>query len=169
MSKSKSGKDRQCAAIPYVMRGGELQVMLLTSRGTGRWIVPKGWPKKRHTPAEMAALEAFEEGGVVGDVTPLPIGVFDYNKILNSGAMRRLTVDVYGLRVRFECLDWPERLERKRIWVSPEEAALMVAEPELADLFLRFAKIERKARSAFRGAFVASPAADKISLPRFDA
>lgn len=164
MAKKKTGQDRQCAAIPYVVRDGEVQVMLLTSRGTGRWIVPKGWCKKKHTPAEMAALEAFEEGGVVGDVTPKPIGMYEYNKILNSGAIKPLTVDVFGLRVRFECLDWPERHERKRIWVAPEEAALMVAEPELADLFRRFAKVERKARAAFQGAFVASPAAHRMRV-----
>lgn len=158
----KSGRNRQCAAIPYVIRDGQVQVMLLTSRGTGRWIVPKGWPKKKHSAAETAALEAFEEGGVVGDVTPEPIGVYTYTKALHCGALRPLTVDVFALRVRYEALDWPERGQRKRVWVTPEEASLMVAELELADLLGRFASVERKARAAHEGAFVRSPAANFI-------
>lgn len=165
MASKKTGKNRQCGAIPYVVRNGEVRVMLLTSRETGRWIVPKGWCKKKHTPAEMAALEAFEEGGVVGDVTPKPIGHYTYNKVLNSGALRPLVVDVYGLRVQFECQDWPERHERRRTWVTPEEAGLMVKEPELADLLRRFAKVERKARAAYEGAFIASPVAAKLTIP----
>lgn len=159
MAKRKTGKTRQCAAIPYVIRDGEAQVLLLTSRGTGRWIIPKGWCKKKHTPAEMAALEAFEESGVVGEVTPEPIGTYHYTKILRNGSLKPLVVDVFGLRVQFEALDWPERHERERVWVTPAEASLMVAELELADLFRRFPKVERRARAAFAGAFVASPAA----------
>lgn len=164
MAKKKISKGRQCAAIPYRICNGDMQVMLLTSRGTGRWIVPKGWRKKKHSPAEMAALEAFEEGGVVGDVTPKPIGMYQYNKVLNSGAIKPLVVDVFGLCVRFECMDWPERHQRKRIWVAPEEAALMVAEPELADLLRRFVKVERKARATFRDSLVASPVPAKMHI-----
>lgn len=102
---------------------------------------------------------------MVGDVTPKPIGHYTYNKVLNSGALRPLVVDVYGLRVQFECQDWPERHERRRTWVTPEEAGLMVKEPELADLLRRFAKVERKARAAYEGAFIASPVAAKLTIP----
>lgn len=158
MAKKNAGKNRQCAAVPYVVRDGDVQILLLTSRGTGRWIIPKGWCKKKHTAAEMAALEAFEEGGVVGMVTPKPIGSYNYVKLMACGELRDLTVDVFGLRVQFEALDWPERGQRKRVWVTPEEAALMVDELELADLLRRFAKVERKARAAFAGNFVRSPA-----------
>ncbi|SOD89355.1 NUDIX hydrolase [Caenispirillum bisanense] len=156
----KAGPNRQCAAIPYVIKDGHVQVLLLTSRGTGRWIVPKGWPKKKHSAAETAALEAFEEGGVVGDVTPEPIGSYTYTKALNCGALQPLAVDVFALRVRYEALDWPERGQRKRVWVTPEEASLMVAELELADLLARFASVERRARAAHEGAFVRSPVAN---------
>ena len=58
---------RQFAALPFSPREGETMVMLVTSRETHRWILPKGWAEKRLTGPELAAKEAFEEAGLVGE------------------------------------------------------------------------------------------------------
>ena len=64
--------------------------MLVTSRGTGRWIIPKGWPMKRKAPHAAAAREALEEAGVVGEVQSSPLGSYSYEKRLKKGARYRV-------------------------------------------------------------------------------
>lgn len=54
---------RQAAAIPYEVHDGRVEVMLLTSRNTRRWIIPKGNIEKGETALKAAAAEAFEEAG----------------------------------------------------------------------------------------------------------
>jgi 8-oxo-dGTP pyrophosphatase MutT (NUDIX family) len=63
--------------LPWRIRKGEVQVCLVTSRGTGRWILPKGWPEKDLSHAEAAAREAWEEAGLKGSADPEPCGEFD--------------------------------------------------------------------------------------------
>src|SRR5262245_42601899 len=89
------GRRVQYAALPYRSRGKtEFEVMLVTSRGTRRWIIPKGWPKIGMPPCEAAAEEAFEEAGVAGKVSGRPIGSYSYDKILKKGAVARCVVQV---------------------------------------------------------------------------
>jgi uncharacterized protein len=125
---------RQVAALP-VRQGadGATEVLLVTSRGTGRWVLPKGHLMRVGEPAS-AAMEAWEEAGVAGRIDPVPIGAYEYDKTLSSGRVRRAVVTVYRLDVTEEREDWPERRQRQRQWLAPSTAATLVAEQELAAL-----------------------------------
>ena len=127
----------QYAALPFRrLENGELQVMLITSRQTRRWVIPKGWPINRLKPPAVAAREAFEEAGLLGEVGRKAVASFHYRKQVAPDKSRRCVVTVYPLRVRRELDEWPEMAERQREWVSPAEAALRVAEPGLAEFLL---------------------------------
>jgi 8-oxo-dGTP pyrophosphatase MutT (NUDIX family) len=106
--------------------------MLVTSRETRRWIIPKGWPHKGKAPHHSAAREAFEEAGVVGAVASRPAGSFAYRKRLKSGRVVVCEVHVFPLRVSHQTKLWPERRQREVKWVSAKEAADTVREPSLA-------------------------------------
>jgi 8-oxo-dGTP pyrophosphatase MutT (NUDIX family) len=124
----------QYAALPYVALDGELSVCLITSRGTRRWIIPKGWPKPQLQPHELAAREAEEEAGLVGEIAADPIGSYTYRKRLHFFASADCRVVVYPLLVTAQYGHWPEQAERNLIWVPAPKAAGMVREPELAQL-----------------------------------
>jgi len=109
-------------------------VMLVTSRERGRWVLPKGWMKKRLTGAQLAALEAYEEAGLVGKVTRRSIGSYNYHKRMGDGSIVACDVDVFPMRVAELLDDWPERAERQRRWFTLSEAADAVEEPDLAQL-----------------------------------
>lgn len=111
---------------------GRGQVLLITSRGHGRWIVPKGWPIHDRAPYLSAALEAFEEAGVIGEVLPHPLGTYHYVKEGEDGATQYRRVTLFSLRVVGTLTNWPERGQRKRQWFSLSEAADMVDNRELA-------------------------------------
>jgi 8-oxo-dGTP pyrophosphatase MutT (NUDIX family) len=130
----------QYAALPYRANGkSRVEIMLVTSRRTRRWIIPKGWPKRGRRPHETAAEEAFEEAGVVGKVGKRPIGSFPYDKILAEGATASCHVHVFALRVRRQHKDWPERRERKYAWHRPAEAIRFVGDPHLRRIIRKFA------------------------------
>ena len=132
----------QIAALPYRTRGDGLaaptEVLLVTSRGTGRWVIPKGNLGKREAAHMAAAREAMEEAGVAGAVCPSPLGFYHYRKTLRSGAAVRAQVQVYPLAVTDELPDWAESGERTRRWFSLGEAATLVDEPDLGDLIRSF-------------------------------
>jgi 8-oxo-dGTP pyrophosphatase MutT (NUDIX family) len=134
MRKQKSRN--QYGALPVSMRDGNLYVMLVTSRETRRWIIPKGWPEKRLAPHALAAREAYEEAGLVGRIEKRPIGRYRYDKRLKSDKMVPCVVDVYLLNVENELDDWPEKAERERRWMLPTQAAELVSEDDLANLLL---------------------------------
>ncbi len=119
---------KQYAALPYVDGPDGPLVLLVSSRETGRWVIPKGWPKSQLTAAELAALEAFEEAGVAGETGDSPIGSYRYIKKLHFWAWNRCEVDVYPMKVTQQFLKWPERKSRRQVWVAPERAARMVGE-----------------------------------------
>jgi len=112
---------------------GSCQVLLITSRDTGRWIIPKGWRAKRLKDHEAAAREAEEEAGVSGKVKSKPIGNYTYPKIDETGA-RSLRVAVFLLLVRREKDHWPEQDQRRRAWFEVREAVKEVGESELRTL-----------------------------------
>ena len=129
----------QFAALPWRRRGdGGVQVLLITSRETRRWVIPKGWGKKKETGAEAAAREALEECGVSGRVATKPVGGFRYQKILKTGEPQAVRVAVHALEVIDELEDWPERAIREKLWVSPQHASRLVDEPDLKALLLEF-------------------------------
>jgi len=130
----------QVAALPWRSReDGEMEILLVTSRGTGRWILPKGWPEAGENLAQSALREAYEEAGISGDVDAEPAGSYFYDKILQTGLGKRCEVKVYAIRLSTISDDWPEQGQRERNWVSPEMAAEMVNEPDLAELITKFA------------------------------
>jgi 8-oxo-dGTP pyrophosphatase MutT (NUDIX family) len=123
----------QYAALPWRRNDSATEVMLVTSRGTGQWIIPKGWPMKRKAPHIAAAREALEEAGVVGQIGKEPIGSFSHKKLLKDGHAI-VEVKVYSLEVTGQRKTWPEKGERQVRWLSPSEAAKTVREPVLAEM-----------------------------------
>ena len=128
----------QFGALCYRVEKGILQILLVTSRGTKRWIVPKGWPEDGLTPAEVAAKEADEEAGVTGKVKQRPIGVYSYKKHMENAESLPCIVTLYALKVKKQRDSYAEQSERRRKWFSCDEAASQVAEPELARLIKAF-------------------------------
>jgi 8-oxo-dGTP pyrophosphatase MutT (NUDIX family) len=146
-AKPAAGK-HQYAALPIrAGDGGDLEVLLLTSRDTGRWIIPKGWPARNLTPRAAAAREAYEEAGLQGVIRPsAPIGRYHYAKRLDAGAIR-VTVRVFLLRVERQLDTWPEQDQRTTRWLSPEQAATLVDEPELAAILLKTRTLAGRSKS----------------------
>jgi len=133
---------RQIAALPYRTAGEGLsaptEVLLVTSRGTGRWVLPKGNVGKREAPHMAAAREALEEAGVTGAVCPSALGTYSYRKTLTSGAAIRAEVQLFPLAVTRELDEWPEADQRTRRWFSLAEAAGAVEEADLGVLIRSF-------------------------------
>lgn len=129
---------QQYAALPFIVSANGTEVCLITSRETGRWIIPKGWPKKGMAPHDLAALEAFEEAGLRGRVDPGPIGRFHYVKRLDNGSEVNCEVSVYPLLVESQAVTWPEQGQRNSTWVQLEDAAKLVDDEELSSLLRRF-------------------------------
>lgn len=126
-----TGDRKQVAALPW-RRGGEgIEILLVTSRETRRWVTPKGGRMTGKTDAEAAAQEAWEEAGVTGRITADPIGAFRYLKVLRRRAPRWCGVEIYALEVELEHDDWPEAAERERRWFAQSEAATLVDEADL--------------------------------------
>lgn len=129
----------QYAAVPWRKRDdGAVEMLLITSRESKRWVIPKGWPMKDLTPEAAAATEAYEEAGVVGKPGHKSVGVYHYDKRLRSGRLQHVRVMVYPLEVQEARDIWPEMSERDRMWSSPAEAASLVDEPELRTLLAKF-------------------------------
>ena len=125
---------RQVAALPWRRGPGGVEILLITSRETRRWVTPKGGRMSGKTDAEAAAQEALEEAGVEGAISERPLGSFRYLKVLKRRASRWCTVDLYGLEVTLEHPDWQERDERERVWLTREEAATRATTPGLRPL-----------------------------------
>lgn len=129
---------RQCAALPFKEESGETLVMLITSRETGRWILPKGWAEKNLTEAEPAAKEAVEEAGIIGQVSPTPIACYHYSKRTQADT-RECAVNIYPLRVALLLDTWKEAHQRRRQWFTLSQAALHVDDGELVTILLSLA------------------------------
>ncbi len=125
---------RQVAALPLrLAKNGAIEILLVTSRDTGRWIIPKGWPSKRLKDSEAAAREAREEAGVKGKIFRKAIGRYRYIKReLDNAAL--IEVRVFLLQVSKRCKRWPEKRERRRAWFDVVNAASKVSDPELSIL-----------------------------------
>jgi 8-oxo-dGTP pyrophosphatase MutT (NUDIX family) len=132
------GPALQFGALPF-RRGEGLEILLVTSRETRRWVIPKGWPMKGKKPPAAAAREALEEAGVTGRIGKSALGAYPYLKRLKNGAPAPCQVRVFPLQVLREHETWPEMTQRERRWFSPEAAAAAVDEPELAEMILEFA------------------------------
>ena len=133
----------QYAALSYRYRKRHdaLEVLLITSRDTGRWVIPKGWPMEGRPSYAVAEREAYEEAGVKGKVHKEPIGYYMYQKGLAKGLSVPCKVHVYALEVDDLCKNFPEKGERRLEWVSLTEAAERVAEPGLKPVLANFERV----------------------------
>ncbi len=151
----------QVAALPVRSAAdGGLEVLLITSRETRRWVIPKGWPMKDRKDYQAAAREALEEAGISGRVRKRPLGAYTYRKRL-VGRVEPCRVMVYVLRVDEERVTWRERDQRTRQWFKPDDAADNVEEPRLAAMIRSLGQVEVQAevQADFEGdAQVAAPA-----------
>lgn len=128
----------QFGALCYRLRDDKAQILLVTSRGTGRWIIPKGWPMDGETPAGAAATEAYEEAGVEGKPSDVCLGIYSYTKNIPKGDSLPIVVAVFPFKVKRVLKDFPEAGQRKRKWFSLKKAAAIISEPELAPLIRSF-------------------------------
>ncbi|WAP68032.1 NUDIX hydrolase [Jiella pelagia] len=127
----KQKRRQQVAALPYWTNpDGKLQLLLITSRDTGRWVLPKGWPMKGRRPHEAARIEAFEEAGIDGKISKKAVGEYRYDK---DGEVP-CRVRVYPLSVAALRDEWPEMDQRRREWHCPAKAAELVDERDLKAL-----------------------------------
>lgn len=137
---------RQVAALPFrVTETGGVEVLVLTTRQTRRFTLPKGWIDRRRKAWKSAAQEAEEEAGVAGRVKRKPIGTYTYWKRL-ADHFALVEVEVYPLKVEKFLKRWPERRERFRRWLPARDAALLIDEPQLHHLVETFGKGTANAR-----------------------
>lgn len=115
-----------------------VRILLITSRDTGRWIIPKGWPMRNRTEAGAAAREAWEEAGLRGEISTESIGVYTYRKRAPRGAVFTCVVRVYPLEAREMLQKFPENGQRRVRWFSREKASRKVIEHELTTLIRTF-------------------------------
>ncbi len=141
MSGLEATRHRQFAALPFTIGAdGDARVLLITSRGTGRWVLPKGWPDTADaTNADTARREAFEEAGIHGEIVGLKeVGAYRYQQTGKDGVAATCRVGVFALRVSGLAKTWPEKGQRVLRWCAPKQGARLVQEPELAALLSSF-------------------------------
>ncbi|SFR57983.1 NUDIX hydrolase [Litoreibacter janthinus] len=128
----------QFGALCFRVQGEETQVLLITSRSSRRWIIPKGWPMEDQSPAQAAAIEAFEEAGVEGKAFNICLGLYSYTKFMGRSENLPCAVSVFPVKVQKTLKVWPESKERTRKWFSVKKAAARVREPELRKIIKNF-------------------------------
>ena len=149
----------QYGVIPYRHRRAKdrIEIMLITSRNTHRWIGPKGWPIARTPARDVARREALEEAGLEGAMGPHPFGSFHYQKRLKDGSVIPCRVDVFAFEVERQCKTWLERGERKRRWFDAERAIKLVREEELKELISALVRSLEEEKRATLGDQVQNP------------
>ncbi len=128
----------QFAALCFRVVDGKTKILLITSRNSGRWIIPRGWPMDSKTPSETAQTEAWEEAGVRGKAYELSLGLYSYIRDIRDDYSLPCVAMVYPVRVDKLEKKFPEKGQRRRKWMSPKKAAKRVSEPELAQIIKGF-------------------------------
>jgi len=135
----KTGRTTQYAALCFRLRKGKpYQILLVTSRGTGRWLPPKGWPMKGKSPDKAAAQEALEEAGVKGIVYKDSLGRYRYNRAKFGSTQPSSEAYIFPLQVLSRSNNFREKGQRKVKWFSAKKAARLVREPKLKRLIKSF-------------------------------
>ena len=134
LARSRGSTFVQYGALPYrLSKAGAVELLLVTSRETKRWIVPKGWPIEGLEPYDVAVREGYEEAGIRGVIGKKAIGTYSYEKTDRiHGRTISCRVTVFPLLVRRQRRTWPERHQRKTKWVSIRRAASLIADQSLA-------------------------------------
>jgi 8-oxo-dGTP pyrophosphatase MutT (NUDIX family) len=135
--KVSAGNYKQSGVIPYRKKQGKIEVMLITSRNKGRWIIPKGVIEPDLNPRDSAAKEAFEEAGVQGDVHRKLLGIYKHRK---WGDM--CTVQIYAMKVRKVFRKWDET-DREREWLSLKDALERLSRNDLKRVMQRLPRVVR--------------------------
>ncbi|MEA5552658.1 NUDIX hydrolase [Anabaena cylindrica UHCC 0172] len=117
---------QQSGVIPYRIKDGKLEVLLITTRKRQSWVIPKGGVCKGMSPHDSAAKEAWEEAGVLGQVNTEKLGAYKYQKGGNT-----YRVNLFLLPVDKVLEDWPEAAQRERLWLEINQAAMLVKETSL--------------------------------------
>jgi|tagenome__1003787_1003787.scaffolds.fasta_scaffold20887969_1 8-oxo-dGTP pyrophosphatase MutT (NUDIX family) len=140
---------KQFAALPFRIRDQEISVLLVTTRRKRRWSVPKGWPILPGKPHRTAEIEAYEEAGLIGKAGPKPIGRYRHRK---HQGKRKINCDIelFPLHVKGQKKLWPERGQRKVMWLPAQEAAELVRKPQLRRLIARFTRLKKRKLKADR-------------------
>ncbi len=130
----------QFAALCYRKKDDNngVEILLITSRGTGRWVIPKGWPMNGKLAHAVAEREAYEEAGVKGKADVKPLGTYSYMKGLDCGFEIPCKVQVHALKVSGFANNYKEKGQREMAWFSCEEAASRVDEAGLKALIREF-------------------------------
>ena len=135
MTDEPSSPHHQVGALPWRLTNGAPELLLVTSRGTRQWIIPKGWPMAGLSDPDAAAREAFEEAGVQGEIGEDAVGCFAYEKARKGEeTVSPFSCTVYLLRVERQLTFWPEAGQRSLAWVSPEQAQTLVTNESLRAL-----------------------------------
>lgn len=121
----------QSAIIPYKMRNGHIEILIVTTRSSRKWTIPKGLIEDNLTPAESAVQEGYEEAGIKGIINPQTIGEYQYQKW--EGICR---VKVYPFEIQEILDDWPESYFRKRKWICLDEVINYISVTELQKIIL---------------------------------
>lgn len=141
----------QVAALPFRRQNGLLEVMLITSRETKRWIIPKGWAQTGRKAHATGALEALEEAGVIGKISKQPIGSFRYWKRLSPTQAITCKVQVFPFEVDEQLDEWPEKSDRRRCWLPLFQAAHLVADSGLRKLMLKLPQLLQRGKDRGKG------------------
>jgi 8-oxo-dGTP pyrophosphatase MutT (NUDIX family) len=136
----------QYGALPWRRSPDGIEFLLITTRSSGRWIVPKGWPEDHLAPHECAALEAAEEAGVIGEVATESLGSFPYRKKSKSGQTLLLRVELFAMEVTHQRRTWLEQQARQTQWCPLARALALVSDPGLRDLIVKFTREKQLAR-----------------------
>src|SRR5262245_12796102 len=132
-------RKKQVAALPYRLRNGSTEVLLITTRTNGKWSIPKGWPMKGRKAHAAAAIEAFEEAGVVGRIGRRRLGKFKHRKEAGKDWVE-CAVEVFPLAVKKKLGRWPEKQQRKRRWFTGKQAARRIMQKDLRRAIIEFAQ-----------------------------
>jgi 8-oxo-dGTP pyrophosphatase MutT (NUDIX family) len=151
--KPKQAVGIQYAALPWRIVGRRLEVLLVTSRETRRWVIPKGWPMKGKAPHEAAAVEAFEEAGLTGEIDATAIGSYRYLKRLQDEQAIPTQVIVFPLKVESQLDHWKEKDQRQFAWFRYQKAATLVVEPNLKRLIRDFGDARSHGAAAITSRF----------------
>jgi hypothetical protein len=133
----------QYGALPYREIKSGVEFLLVTSRETRRWIIPKGWPQGGVPPYRAPQPKKLSRRRELSERSAKKIGSYWYDKIIESGATLRCRVRVFPLRVTRQFKKWPEKRQRRTQWHSAAQASRRVGETYLRQIFRSFAKQRR--------------------------